>query len=306
MSDQPTDAPAGATRAQLRAQREADNPFGPLDLVPVPEPALAGDEGAEAVSAGRLWGLEGVGPDREVRATREPRTDWRLGGRTVRRWREWLLAGALVGLGLGVLGGALVRGLWQSPWAWAAALALVWLGMLVPVVWAFTRSRPAGLLRFRALDLLYAVVLGVALRIVQGALAAASGNAAFPSYGLVDGRLSTEWLFAEVLGPLLAAPIVEEFFFRAVIIVALYTVLRRPLGHVVAGVAAGLTSVGLFVLVHGLTLAAPVDAVVSIALLGLVCSLLVLLTGRIWGAVLVHLSFNASYVALALVGAFLG
>ena len=67
----------------------------------------------------------------------------------------------------------------------------------------------------------------------------------------------------------------------------------RPFGRLTAGLVALLVSTGLFVLVHGLdrsTLAA--GCVLSLALLGLVCGLLVLLTGRIWGAVLVHVVFN--------------
>jgi len=35
---------------------------------------------------------------------------------------------------------------------------------------------------------------------------------------------------------------------------------------------------------------------------GAVCSLTVLLTGRIWGAVLIHIVYNASFLALVIVG----
>jgi membrane protease YdiL (CAAX protease family) len=46
--------------------------------------------------------------------------------------------------------------------------------------------------------------------------------------------------------------------------------------------------------------------VISLALLGVVGGLLVVLTGRIWPAVLVHIVYNGSYVVLALAGTFLG
>ncbi|MGO3233789.1 MAG: CPBP family glutamic-type intramembrane protease, partial [Microbacterium sp.] len=47
------------------------------------------------------------------------------------------------------------------------------------------------------------------------------------------------------------------------------------------------------------------DETVSLTLVGLTCGLLVLLTGRIWGAVLTHMVFNGAWVMLALVGTLL-
>lgn len=244
--------------------------------------------------------------ERSERPKRVARTDWRLGGRTVFRWREGLLAIALVSLGLGVLAGVAIDLVWTSPWAPVLGTVLVWLGMLVPIVVAVRRSRPIGLLRFRALDVLYGVVLGGMLRLVQGSVALAGGDASLPSYPLVDGALDRGWIITDGVGAAVVGPTIEEFFFRGVLLVALYTVLRRPLGAVASGVTAALVTSGVFVLVHALSAPTSVDGVVGLALLGLVCGILVLLTGRIWGAVLVHVVYNASFVALALVGTFLG
>ena len=233
----------------------------------------------------------------------QPRTDWRLGGRTVRRWREWLLASALVSLGVSILAGTVVTWAWTSPWAATSATALFWLGMLVPIVWAFARSIPAGLLRFRMLDLLYAVVLGGVLRVVQGWIETATGGSgALPAYPLVGGQLSSTWWFTDALAVMGIAPVLEEVFFRGVVLVALFTVLRRPLGRAAAGAVAVIASCGLFVLVHGLVIGVAAHEVVSLATLGLVCGLLVLLTGRIWAALLVHVVYNATFVALAVAG----
>jgi membrane protease YdiL (CAAX protease family) len=243
--------------------------------------------------------------DRGARPSRSPhiaRTDWRLGGRTVTRWREWLLATAFISLGVSILAATLVTSLWQSQWAAASALVLLWIGMLVPIVAGFSRSRPAGLLRFRALDLLYGVVLGALLRLVQGSLDAAAGVTALPTYPLVDGALPSGWVLTDGIGATVIAPVIEEFFFRGVLLIALYTVLRRPFGKPVAGFVTLLATTGVFVLVHGLTAQLSVGTVGALTLLGLVCGLLVLLTGRIWGAVLVHAFFNATWVALAIVG----
>ena len=71
----------------------------------------------------------------------------------------------------------------------------------------------------------------------------------------------------------------------------------------VAGAVAVVVSTGLFVLLHSLTGALAVDEVISLSLLGLVCGLLVVLTGRIWPAVLVHVVYNFTFVVLALAGA---
>ncbi len=255
---------------------------------------VAAEEGAEVPASESA-------PRRSRRASHQARTDWRLGGRTVYRWREGLLAVALISLGAGVLLGSLVAAVWDSPWAAASATAIIWIGMLLPVAWAFSRSRPIGLLRVRALDVLYGLVLGALLRTTQGWIEGLDGApAAWPGPASVDGSLPLSSVLFDVVAPVVVAPVVEEFFFRAVVLVALYTVLRRPFGKLTAGLVSALGSTALFVVVHGISGAADVSGVVSLSLLGLVCALLVLLTGRIWGAVLVHVVYNASYVGLGL------
>jgi len=224
----------------------------------------------------------------------------------VRPWRALVLAIALIGVGLGVVLGTLVTVLVPSAGGMAAT-AVLWLGMLAPIVWAFTRARPAGLLRIRFIDLLWGVGLGILLRMTQGWIAvAAGGSGALPSYPSIGGSLPSGFVFTDVLAPVVIAPVIEEFFFRAVVLVSLYSLLRRPVGSVVAGGVAVVASTGLFVMLHTLSGALAVDAVLSLALLGLVCGLLVMLTGRIWPAVLVHVVFNASFVVLALAGTYLG
>ncbi len=234
------------------------------------------------------------------------RTDWRLGGRTVHPWRSQVLAVALLGVGLGVLLGTLVTVLAPS-WGGLAATGVLWLGMLVPIVWAFARSRPAGLLRFRFLDLLWGIGLGLILRMVQGWLAvAAGGSGALPSYPSIGGSLPSGFVFADVIAPVVIAPAIEELFFRAVVLVSVYTLLRRPVGVVMAGAVSVVASTGLFVLLHSLSGGLGVDEVISLSLLGLVCGSLVMLTGRIWPAILVHVVYNGTFVVLALAGTYLG
>jgi membrane protease YdiL (CAAX protease family) len=226
----------------------------------------------------------------------------------VRTWREMLIAIALLSLGIGVIGGFAVQ--WFAPsagWAGPVATLLLWLGMLAPIAYAFARSRPIGLLRVRPVDLLFAFGLGLLLRLLQGFVAQAMyGYAPFPSYVTLDGQLPGDWWWTQALPAVVVAPVLEEFFFRAVLIVAIYTVLRRRFGHAAAGLTAGLVSTGLFLMLHAVDPALTTDGVIAVGVLGAVCALLVLLTGRIWAAVGVHVIYNATGVLLGLVGTFFG
>lgn len=238
------------------------------------------------------------------RRRRVRRNDWRQGGSTVVRWREGLLAIALFSLGAGLLGSAAIGVV--LPGATVLAAVVLWIALAVPVVWGFARSRPAGLLRFRPVDLLFGIALGVMIRFIQGGVAASGGDTAFPSYAVFDGQLPSTWLIVDGFGAVLIAPVLEELFFHGVVLVALYTVLRRPVGKLAAGIGALLVTTGAFVLVHGLAGALGIDAIVGLVLVAGVGGALVLLTGRIWAAVLLHVTYNAVFVALALVGTLFG
>lgn len=192
---------------------------------------------------------------------------------------------------------------------WVAQLVL-WVAMIVPVLLAFRASVPRGLLAWRWLDLLYGVTLGLMLRVIAGWLQeAATGAAPWPAYPTLDGSLPAGWWAADLLVPVIVAPAVEEFFFRGMLLVALYTVFRRlTRTRLVAGIGAALISTGLFVLLHQLTgsVGSTWDAGAFLALVGLTTATLVLLTGRLWGALILHVVVNGSYVALAVVGTLLG
>ncbi|WP_019181007.1 CPBP family intramembrane glutamic endopeptidase [Microbacterium yannicii] len=326
MPDQPTDAATAdgpgqeseartraATRAEFRARfsDQMTELVAPAPTTPDVRRVDAGVERGGAAGGGvgsapslDLSSIEEGAVEQAAAADtteRKRRDDWRLGGRSVRKWRESLLAIALLSLGAGLLAGTLIDLVSDAPLAAASATVLVAAGMLVAVVWAFIRSRPVGLLRFRGVDLLYGIALALLLRLTQGWIEVAlGGTGALPSAPAVD--LPGGWWLAEALPAVTIAPVLEEFFFRAVVLISVYTVLRRPFGHVVAVLA----STALFVAVHAMTMSLSVDAAVSLTLLGLVCASLVVLTGRIWGAVLVHLGFNLTFVALAAVGSALG
>lgn len=216
----------------------------------------------------------------------------------MRRWNEWLLAIALVCLGVGVLFGAVIDWAWDAPIAPLVGTVIVGVAMIVPIVLAFLRSRPIGFLRFRPLDLLWGVGLGVFVRLVQGLL---SGAEPLPTMATIDGR-SSEWWPIEASGAVVVAPVVEELFFRGVLLVTLFTILRRLVGHTAAGIIAALVSTGLFVMLHALAGEAETEQVIGLALLGFTASGVVLLTGRIWGAILLHAVYNTSFVVLVALG----
>lgn len=229
---------------------------------------------------------------------------WWHGGPSVRRWNGELLGWGLLALGIGLLLGGIFGG--------ALGTVALWVCMIVPVLLAFRRSIPRGLLRFRAVDLLYAVVLGGALRLVQGWLAVGFGDSgALPSYPSLDGALPPFWWLEDGLGAVAVAPVVEEFFFRGLMLVAVFAIVRRfsgggRAGTALGGVIAVIVSAALFTVTHQLAATITAQSVVSLALVGLVCGTLVVCTGRIWPAVLVHVVYNGTGVLLTVAGTLLG
>lgn len=225
----------------------------------------------------------------------------------MQRWGWEMLGWAVLALGAGMVAAAALNEFVPQPLGSTLSLLVLWVAFAVPVIVAFTRSCPRALLRFRPLDLLYGIALGILLRLGQGWIElAAGGTGEWPSYPSAGGALPSGWFFEEVLGATLIAPVLEEFFFRGLVLVAVYTAVRRIAGRGTAAFAAVLVSTGLFVLAHALLVPIPWDDAVALALVGVVNSLLVLFTARIWAAVLAHVVYNGLWVALATVGTALG
>ena len=187
-----------------------------------------------------------------------------------------------------------------APWAPTVSLFALWAGLLGAVVWAFVRARPAGILVFRPTDLVWGLGVGLGLRLVQGLLSDAN-SAPFPSSASFFGML---WVgnAGDVFAAGFAGPVIEEFFFRAVLLVALYQLFRWSLGHVAAGVTATLASAGAFICLHAAFGALSLSDGLQLFLVGVACSGLVIMTGRIWGAVLAHIVYNVSFVLLGVLG----
>ncbi|WP_144785559.1 CPBP family intramembrane glutamic endopeptidase [Microbacterium sp. BH-3-3-3] len=231
------------------------------------------------------------------------RTDWRFGGRAVSRWNSRVLAAALFGAGVGMLAAGTIGRLGQS-WAPAASAVAVSLGLGAAIVYALVRSRPAGLLRFRAVDVLWGLGLGLSLRLLQGALSDVN-HRPFPALPGVQAGESDGSVVTAISQALFVGPVAEEFFFRALVLVSIYQLLRRSVGSFAAGLTGALASAGSFVLLHAVFESLSLSDGLQLFALGVACSAVVLLTGRIWPAVLAHIVYNASFVLLATLGSVL-
>jgi len=243
--------------------------------------------------ATRHSGGGGDSPIAPVGLRRRKRTDWRLGGRAVSRWDWTVLVASLVGVGFGVLAALGLTRLGAAPGS-AFSLVGLWSGLAGAVAFAFIRSRPARLLRFQPTDMLWGVGLGLLLRLAQGLLSQSDMHP-FPS--------SSSMSISDIVLICIAGPMLEEALFRALLVVAIYQALRRSVGAIAGGITAALVSAGAFVCLHTLFANLTLADCLQLFALGLSCALVLLLTGRIWGAILMHVTYNVTFVLLGLIGA---
>lgn len=216
-----------------------------------------------------------------------------------------MLGWAVCAVGAGALASHAAPAVFPVETAANAARALVWLSMAVPVAVAFSRSRPRGLLRVRAIDVVYGFVFGLLLRLTEGIVAdVVVGGAAWPSTFTADGRLPATFPLDALAGSLVT-PALEEAFFRGVVLVGVFSVVRRRMGASSAGIAAIAFSTALFVAAHELTAPRETSELVALALVGVVTATFTVGTGRIWPAVATHVVYNATGFALVAVGTLL-
>lgn len=171
-------------------------------------------------------------------------------------------------------------------------------GMLLALTFTIAGSRPRVLFRFHPADLLWGVACGLFLRWLQGWTSGAN-SLPFPTQSSSFGVAEPSWT------PLLVAlvvPVVEEAFFRGVVLVCVYQALRRRIGPIASAASAAFVSSGAFVLVHAFPAGLSTAASFQLTAVGLTCSALVLLTGRLGGAIATHLAYNLTFVALSYVG----
>lgn len=210
----------------------------------------------------------------------------------------------MIGLGASILVAlALPRAL-PPTWSTIVPTLALWSCLCVPVLLGLSRSIPRGLFRLRSVDVLYGLTLGLLLRILQGFLENwQSGSAlAVPSYPMLEGVLPVERVLTDVTTGVVFGPLIEELFFRCAFLVAVYTVVRRRRGRPVAASSSILVTTISFVGAHALIAPLTLAQGASLTLLGIGCGVLVLKTGRIWSAVVAHITYNALLVGLTVIG----
>ncbi len=152
-----------------------------------------------------------------------------------------------------------------------------------------TRSlaRDVGL-RFRPIDALWGLGVGLLARVAATLIEIGVYGRAAPSALTIDDGW---WLFTAVLAPMLIAPVVEELFFRGLLL----RVLERSAGPYVAVAVSSIA----FAALHLLALTSPSQLlVVGIATLafGVAAGVLAVVTRRIGGTIIAHVVFNALIV----------
>lgn len=161
-------------------------------------------------------------------------------------------------------------------------------------------ARATGIRSWQLID----PVLGVLVALVLRAIV----ELAAPTRATLRGPLETEGTpdaaggaLVLVVGLILVSPVVEELFFRGLLLRALEDSLAG-VGRVIAVLAALLISTAAFVVLHIVTWqgGAPLGLLVGTVSVGVGCGILTIATRRLGAAVVTHVTYNAIGVALLL------
>lgn len=209
---------------------------------------------------------------------------------------------ATVVIALGFPGGVRIAG----PFSPLGGYLLVWLplGVALLIVLLVPSLRPtvpkAVRWSIRPIDLLWGAAAGLLLRIIvstlevlsYGGLPATAGNAV--PLATADDVV---YVVVALLSVILIAPVIEETFFRGLVLPSIIGMLRG--GRWIAVAISAL----LFAVLHLLAVTTVAQAIVvgvGTLLVGLGAGSLAVLTGRLGPAIVAHVVFNASILALGL------
>ena len=238
---------------------------------------------------------------------------------------SWTMLDLFSGLGLMLVAStvfALPFQLWDlSPTAalLLAGLAPIWLGILVQTRWS-VRRRGSGSwrtdlgLRFRWVDLAIGLGVGIGARIAAGVVTLLTTDVDNPGRGNLDpivGSLDGVALaLVMIFGVSIIGPVVEEIFFRGLLIRSAVDTIRRsrPSWSVpqVNRMSIGLSAV-LFLAIHLPEFDDPRSLpamIITIGGFGAACAALTVATGRLGPAIISHIVFNG--VSAVAVLSFLG
>jgi membrane protease YdiL (CAAX protease family) len=183
---------------------------------------------------------------------------------------------------------------------------VVWLPLLAAVlIFSFllgsrSLSRDIGL-RFRPLDLLWGLTVGVIARVLATVLEiAAYGQMSSAGAILDEPTHDLWWVFVVIVAPVLVSPFIEELFFRGLLLRAVSGAAAEngAAKRWALGIAVSVSAVT-FALIHLINAGSPTAALViglSTLLFGLGAGALAAATGRVGGAIVAHVVFNALVV----------
>ena len=174
-----------------------------------------------------------------------------------------------------------------------------WVPLVAATVW-WARVYREGfrrLIRIRPIDVLWGLVVGLLARALASILEWLVYGTARTSVGAptIDGSAPNPWMLAlaTIVAPVLLAPVIEELFFRGVVLSSLRA---RSEGRATAVIAIAASAL-IFAVMHLLHVSsAPAVLAVggSTLLLGLGTATLTVLTGRLGPAVIAHIVFNGA------------
>lgn len=192
-----------------------------------------------------------------------------------------------------------------------AAYVLVWVPLVLALILSFAgqtvRDAAAYLgLRFRAIDLLWGVGIGCLARaadaLIRTLATGSTGLAPQPTLSSIGG-LGVQAVALGIIAPVVIAPILEETYFRGLVLRSLAAALGRFSAAARWGAAVVITAAA-FALVHALLLAGtPGEAVLtglSTFLFALLAGAVAAATQRLGGAIVGHVVFNGLGVLLTL------
>lgn len=246
---------------------------------------------------------------------------------------SWTFVDAMVGLGAVLLISAVVgagvriavgSGLSQGPWLPLLGLLPVWIGLLGTTVWACRRHGSGSLvtdlgLRLRWSDLAVGVGMAIVGRIVAGLVAVlvVGVTRERPESNLQDlvtpGLGQTGWLIVYTVAIAVIGPIIEEIFFRGLALRSALASLSRSRRPRFATPAArqryaALLTAALFAALHLPEVTSVTMLLVlipSLYFFGWLVARWTMNSGRLGGAIVAHIGFNA-VAAFALLWSGLG
>lgn len=321
-SPQPAEAPDQSAAGS--AARPSEDPWR--------TPAGRGDAGVRAVAAPAGDGATSTSPEATdpptepfgavrpasaVPGSPTPRAD--LG--------SWTFTDAMVGLGVVLLASAvlsagvqiaLTNGLPRGPWLPLIGLLPVWIGLLGTTVWACRRHGTGSLvtdlgLRFTWGDLGVGIGMAIAGRIAAAVIAAlvVGITRERPESNLQDfvtpGLGQTGWLIVYAVVISIIGPIIEEIFFRGLALRSALASLSRSTRPRLATrqQAAALGTAALFAALHLQEVGSLTSLLVLMPALfffGWLVARWTMSSGRLGGAIVAHIGFNAVAAAVLLSG----